>query len=144
MLRNLGPLTGRLSRADLEICPGWEASWAEAYQADPAALATIRVHSADVEVLIFNATWCPDCRREVPRFFKALDQAGLSALPLTLLGLDRTLRDAEGLAAQWGIKAVPTFIFLRDGAELGRIVERPTSTLEGDIARILAPGAPPR
>lgn len=142
MLRNLAPLTGRLSRADLETCPGWQASWAEAYQAGPAALATIAAHAAGVEVLIFNATWCPDCRREVPRFFKVLDQAGLSALPVTLIGLDRTLRDAEGLAAQWGVKAVPTFVFLRGGSELGRIVERPASTLEGDIARILAPAAP--
>lgn len=144
MLRNLGPLTGRLSRADLEAFAGWQTSWAEPYQADPAALATIRAHAAGVEVLVFNATWCPDCRREVPRFFKVLDQAGLSALPVTLLGLDRTLRDAEGLAAQWGVKAVPTFLFLRAGHELGRIVEQPASTLEGDIARILAAGAPPR
>ena len=144
MLRNLAPLTGRLSRADLESCPGWEASWAEAYRADPAALATIGAHAGGLEALIFNATWCPDCRREVPRFFKILDQAGLGGLPITLLGLDRTLRDAEGLAAQWGVRAVPTFIFLRAGGELGRIVERPATTLEGDIARILAAGNPPR
>lgn len=138
MLRILGPLTGRLSRADLEACTGWQDAWAEPYDADPAALAAIRAHAAGIEVLIFNATWCPDCVREVPRTFRIIDQAGLGALPLTILGLDRTLRDAEGLAARWAIRAVPTFIFVRDGRELGRIIERPTGTLEGHIAQILA------
>lgn len=138
MLRNLGPLTGRLSRAELEACAGWQAAWSETYDADPAALAAIRAHAAGAEVLIFNATWCPDCRREVPRFFKIVDQAGVGELPLSLFGLDRTLRDAEGLAAHWGIKAVPTFVFVKDGRELGRVIERPGRTLEGDIAHILS------
>ncbi len=139
-MRLLSPLTGRLCRADLEACPGWEGAWAAAYNADAAALSAIRERARGLEVLVFVATWCPDSRREIPRFFKIIDQAGLGEVALTLIGLDLGKRDAEGLAAQWGIQAVPTFVFVRNGRELGRVVERATGTLEGDVARILATG----
>jgi hypothetical protein len=33
---------------------------------------------------------------------------------------------------------VPTFIFMKDGQELGRIVEYPLESLEKDMAKILS------
>ena len=36
----------------------------------------------------------------------------------------------------FGIERVPTFVFLRDGVEIGRITETPTNTLEEDVAHI--------
>jgi hypothetical protein len=35
------------------------------------------------------------------------------------------------------VTRVPTFIFLRAGKEIGRVTERPITTLEQDIATIL-------
>ena len=35
------------------------------------------------------------------------------------------------------IKYVPTFIVYRNGKEIGRIVESPQTTLEGDLKNIL-------
>jgi hypothetical protein len=58
-----------------------------------------------------------------------------------MVGVDRTKKDADGLAEKWGVTRVPTFVFLRDGQEVGRVVERTPAgvTLEGEIARLLAP-----
>ncbi len=140
MFESPSPLNGRHTRAELEAYPGWERAWAEPYAANATQLAAIREHLAGVEVIVFTATWCPDCRREVPRFFAIADLAGLAEAQVTLVGLERTMRDSEGLAARWGVRAVPTFIFTRDGRELGRVVERPQTSLEADIARILARG----
>jgi hypothetical protein len=57
---------------------------------------------------------------------------------MKLLAVDRSKRDPEGLTAKWNVTRVPTFIFIRGGREIGRVVERPTATLEQDIAQILS------
>ena len=49
-------------------------------------------------------------------------------------------RDLVGPAGEEGgmnITHVPTFIFYRDGLELGRIVEYPNRTIEKDMVEIL-------
>lgn len=99
----------------------------------------IKSNSPGVTVLLIMATWCPDSKRELPRFFAIMDGAGIAESQLTMVGVDRSKRDAEGLTEKWGITRVPTFVFLRDGQEVGRVVERVPSgaTLEGEIARIL-------
>lgn len=133
------PLTGQVTRAALLNYPGWEQLRAEDYTPDAAAVAAIKEQSRDVEALLFVASWCPDSKRDVPRFFKILDQAGFPESRVTMHSLDRTKKDAAGLTVQWNIERVPTFIFLRGGKEIGRIVERPKTTLESDLLQILGP-----
>jgi thiol-disulfide isomerase/thioredoxin len=89
-------------------------------------------------------TWCPDSKRELPRFFATMEAAGIGDSVLTMVGVDRTKKDAEGLTEQWNITRVPTFVFLRDGREFGRFVERTPagSTFEAEIAKILSGGVP--
>ncbi len=131
---------GRITRAALEAAPGWGRLQTQEYVPDPAAISTIRAQAPGLQALVFVAIWCGDCQRELPRFFRIADQAGIAGENLTLIALDRTMRDAEGLAARWNVCCVPTFIFLRDARELGRVLERPSGTLEGDIARMLGGG----
>ena len=85
------------------------------------------------------ATWCPDSKRELPRYFAIMDAAGVADSTLTMVGVDRTKKDNEGLTEKWGITRVPTFVFLRQGQEIGRVVERVAAgaTLEAEIAKIL-------
>jgi thiol-disulfide isomerase/thioredoxin len=108
---------------------------------DPAAIATIKSSARDVTVLLIMATWCPDSRRELPRYFAIMDAAGVADSTLTMVGVDRTKKDSEGLTEKWGITRVPTFVFLRKGQEIGRFVERAAagSTLEAEIAKALGP-----
>ena len=135
------PLLGHLTRDDLRAYVPWQPLFAEPYAPDPAALAAIKANASDVTVLLIVATWCPDSRREVPRFFAIMDGAGISERQLMMVGVDRTKKDAEGLTEKWGITRVPTFVFLRNGQELGRVVESVPAgaTLEGEIAQVLAP-----
>jgi thiol-disulfide isomerase/thioredoxin len=91
------------------------------------------------EVLVFFGGWCSDSRREVPHFLKIADRAGFAAGSIKLYSLDRTKKSPDGLTEQFGIQFVPTFIFMREGGEVGRIVESPKATLEQDMLEILAP-----
>jgi len=93
------------------------------------------------EFLVFLGTWCGDSEREVPRFLRIVQDAGIGEDRVRLYNLDRSKTSPDGLTARWGIERVPTFIILRDGREVGRIVERPRSTLEGDLLTALAASA---
>jgi len=91
-----------------------------------------------IDVLVFFGTWCPDSRREVPRFLKVADMAHMPADHIKLYGLDRSKKSDDGLTEQYGIERVPTFIFLKGSEEIGRITEIPATTIEGDMLSILA------
>lgn len=132
------PLTGTVTRAAIESFNDvWKGLRAEDYEPDEAAVATIREGSGNVEVFAVVATWCPDTRRDLPRFFKIADRAGWATATMTFLAVDRSKRDPGGETVRRNVTRVPTFIFLRSGQEIGRVVERPTTTLEQDIAQIL-------
>jgi hypothetical protein len=132
------PLTGKVTRAAVEsFNDQWKALRAQDYEPDAAAVATIREKSKGVAVYAVVATWCPDTRRDLPRFFKIADKAGWALDKMTLLAVDRTKKDADGETVKWNVTRVPTFIFLRAGQEIGRVIERPTTTLEQDVAAIL-------
>lgn len=135
------PLTGKVTRADVQTAAGWEKLKAEEYTPDASFVKAIQGKTGEVKVLLFLGTWCGDSKREVPRFFKLMDQAGITESQVEMIALDRSKKDAEGLTEKWGIKYVPTFIFIKDGIELGRIVETPKDSLEANIAFILTEGS---
>lgn len=88
------------------------------------------------DVLIFLGTWCPDSREHVPKFIKIVDEAGISRKHIKMIGLDRD-KILKGLTDKYDVKRVPTFIFLQNGKEIGRIVEHPHVSLTKDIAKIV-------
>jgi thiol-disulfide isomerase/thioredoxin len=91
-------------------------------------------------------TWCGDTHREIPRFYRILDEMGVSDQSITLIAVDRTMQ-ADGLDLEdLEIERIPTFIFYKKGKEVGRIVENARETLEDDMLLILSrpslPAAP--
>lgn len=108
------------------------------YHVDSAAVHTIDSLSTDISFLIFLGTWCSDSKREVPCFFKVLDQAGISTKNIAVYGLDRSKKSSNGLTKQYYVTHVPTFIVFKGNKELGRIVELPQESLEKDLVKILA------
>ena len=85
------------------------------------------------QLVILFGTWCHDSEREVPRLLKTLDVRGLDAPDFTLIAVDRTKRDPEGMAKKHSLKYTPTFVLLRDGDEIGRVVERADAGLTQDL-----------
>jgi thiol-disulfide isomerase/thioredoxin len=103
----------------------------------------IRSVREGVDVTIFFGGWCPDSRREVPRFLRIADESGFPASSIRLYALDRTKKSADGLTDKFGIERIPTFIFQKGGKEIGRITEFPMTTLEADMLTILAKSVRP-
>jgi thiol-disulfide isomerase/thioredoxin len=108
------------------------------YQPDPAFLAELVYQETDdLTITIVLGTWCPDSRREVPRFMKIVDLWGFPAEKIRFIGVDinkiAPLADYPELA----IERVPTFIFYKNNSEKGRIIEVPVTSLEQDTRNIL-------
>jgi hypothetical protein len=95
----------------------------------------------DTEVLIYLGTWCTDSQDWVPKFIKIWKTYGLDLSNLHLIALhnadDKYKQSPERTEVKYNIESVPTFIFLRDGKEIGRIVEYPQTTLEEDLKSIV-------
>ncbi len=108
----------------------------EKYQPDEESIAKLKSITSDIQILVFLGTWCSDSEREVPRFLKIMEQTKNSHITFKLLGLDRSKRDADGLAEKYQIEYVPTFIVIRQNEEIGRIVEAPMISLEQDLVEI--------
>jgi thiol-disulfide isomerase/thioredoxin len=111
-------------------------------QIAPEFVEMIRKLHGGTEMLVFFGIWCSDSQRELPRFLKLADLAGIPGERIRLYALDRSKKSRDGLTDRYAIERVPTFIFLRDGTEVGRIVERAQATLEADVLTILAAAQP--
>ena len=91
----------------------------------------------DYSITIVLGTWCPDSRREVPRFMKILDLIDFPSSKVTFIGVDNSKQAPVGDYDKLEIERVPTFIFLRNKVEAGRIIENPVTSLEQDMLNIL-------
>jgi thiol-disulfide isomerase/thioredoxin len=115
----------------------WFNSEYEMYKPDSPVLDSIKQKLESFEITMVVGTWCSDSRREMPRFFKILDSLKFPSGKIKLIAVDRDKKDLTGEAEKLSIELVPTFIFYREGKELGRITEAPVETLEKDMNRIL-------
>jgi len=88
-------------------------------------------------IRIVMGTWCPDSRREVPRFMKVLDTWKFPAGGVTFIGVDNAKISPIGEYELLEIHRVPTFIIYRNNIEAGRIIENPVTSLEQDMVNIL-------
>ena len=91
----------------------------------------------DITIKVVMGTWCPDSRREVPRFMKVLNIWQFPGSKLTFIGVDNEKKSPVGEYVNLGIVRVPTFIIYKNNIEAGRIIENPTTSLEQDIRNIL-------
>jgi thiol-disulfide isomerase/thioredoxin len=95
------------------------------------------INKENLSIQIVMGTWCPDSRREVPRFMKILNQWEFPAEKVTFIGVDNTKIAPIGGYDELGIERVPTFIILENKVEAGRIIENPVTSLEQDMLNIL-------
>lgn len=96
------------------------------------------INKDDVSIKIILGTWCPDSRREVPRFLRILDIWQFPSTKVTFIGVDNAKLSPVGEYVSLNIERVPTFIIYKNNIEAGRIIENPKTSLEQDMLNILA------
>lgn len=92
----------------------------------------------NVTIKAYIGTWCLDSKREVPRLFKVLDATRFPYSKVEMISLREDKTGLNGQEKADNITAVPTFIFYRDGKEVGRIIETAYPTLEMNMITVLS------
>lgn len=122
----------------------WFATGYNEYDVDMGIVNRLKTQVEDLTMKIFLGTWCPDSQREVPRYFKILDELGIKDENVIMVSLDYEADDYKQSPGHeetgMQIHRVPTFIVMRHGKELSRIVEFPKETLEQDLMKIIDEG----
>jgi thiol-disulfide isomerase/thioredoxin len=97
----------------------------------------LEINKDDLTIKIVMGTWCPDSRREVPRFMRVLNIWQFTSEKVTILGVDKEKLCPIGDFDKLNIQRVPTFIIYKKNIEVGRIIETPVTSLEQDMVNIL-------
>ena len=91
----------------------------------------------EIKVLVVAGSWCGDTQRELPRFFKIMNSIGVPNNQIEMIMVDVNKKTAAFNISVIQVSNIPTFIFFKDGKELGRIIEKPLVTLEDDLSKLL-------
>jgi len=131
-------LNGPITKEGLQKMPYkiWFNTNYKTYIVDTETLKNIKKKNLKgVEIKAFMGTWCHDSNREIPRLMRVCEELGIYD-KLHLYGVDvnktSVLKQEEG----WDVRKTPTIIFLRDGEEIGRILEEPEISFEHSMELI--------
>lgn len=131
-------LNGPITKEGLQKMPYkiWFNTNYKTYIVDTETLKNIKARNLKgVQIKVFMGTWCHDSNREIPRLMRVCEELGIYD-KLELYGVDvnktSRLKQEEG----WDVRKTPTIIFLRDGEEIGRILEEPEVSFEHSMELI--------
>ena len=83
-------------------------------------------------VIDFFATWCGPCKKIAPFFEQLADEY----VKITFLKVD--VDESEELVEKYNIQAMPTFVFLKDGAVVKKVEGANIQELESGFALLTA------
>lgn len=93
------------------------------YYPDSSVVSVFKHANDSIQFVIFGGTWCEDTQFILPKFFKLLEMANINDDRVTLFGVDRNKKTLGHIAEAFHIINVPTIIIMKNGEELGRVVE---------------------
>ena len=118
-------LRGLITRSDIESDTSF--SWFKKNynlgKPDASAVASFKKHAGDFKMLIFGGTWCPDTQNLLPQLYRLTDAANYADSNITLIGVDHEKTTLDNLHATFHLVNVPTFIIMKNGKEVGRVIE---------------------
>ena len=93
------------------------------YKPNEAATNALKSKSNQLQLIVFGGTWCSDTKYILPKLFALTDAATFSQDRITLIGVDRDKKTISHLSEALGVINVPTIIVMKEGKEIGRVVE---------------------
>lgn len=93
------------------------------YKPNESATNALKSKSAQLQLIVFGGTWCSDTKYILPKLFALTDAAAFPQDRVTLIGVDRDKKTLSHLSEALGVINVPTIIVMKEGKEIGRVVE---------------------
>ncbi len=138
-------MVGAIHKSDLIKEPEFN-SWYKESQSiytepNAEAVQALKEHKDDIYLIIFGGTWCEDTHFVLPKFFRIQEAAGFPEDRIALFAVDRYKKMTTPLAEAMGVHNVPTIIVMKDGKELGRVVEYgKTGYWDKELAEVIEKG----
>jgi thiol-disulfide isomerase/thioredoxin len=116
----------------------WFTQMQAGYKPDTATLNAFESAKGKMQFVIFGGTWCEDTQFILPKFFKLQEMTGIEDSVITFFGVNRAKKTLSSIADAFKVTNVPTIIVMRDGKEIGRLVEYgKTGKWDKELAGIL-------
>jgi len=127
----------RTGRYSIFEKPLWKQIYDD-YSFDPGIIEILRSKIQKINAIdVYFAFWCGDSENNVPPFIRILDEIGDKGIVVNYYTVGRKNPGDKYYNEELKVERVPTFIFLKDGKEVGRIIENPGKTLEEDFLEIV-------
>ena len=127
----------RMDRDAVLEKPLWKQIYTE-YSCDSGIIEILRSKTDRVTSIdVYFAFWCGDSENNVPPFIKVFEETGFPGIEVNYFIVDRKKPGEKFYFEKLNVERVPTFIFFKDGKEIGRIIENPKKSLEEDLLEIV-------
>jgi thiol-disulfide isomerase/thioredoxin len=133
-------LLGFISKEQITKDPdfGWYAQNSKYYKPKKEHVDIITKKAYDFQILLFTGTWCHDSQQIIPKYFSLLEAAEFPDHRMVIVGVDRQKAVPGNLHRPLNIVNVPTLIVLKEGVEVGRVVEYGnTGMVDAELAEII-------
>lgn len=136
-----GNLVGVATKENFQVDP-YKEEWFDygynEYELDQEIISKLKPLLENVSIKAFMGTWCGDSQEQIPVFYKIMDASGFDFEKLEMICVNRSKKTPGNLQKGLDIERVPTFIFFKDGKEIGRFVEYPREGVEADFLKIVS------
>jgi thiol-disulfide isomerase/thioredoxin len=118
-------LKGVINRTDIisDSSFKWYSANQASYKVNSLTVDALKNHRDSIQILAFGGTWCHDTQFILPKFFTMVDAARFPEKQISIIGVDEQKHSLGNLAEAMAVVNVPTFIVMKNGKEIGRIVE---------------------
>jgi thiol-disulfide isomerase/thioredoxin len=108
------------------------------YNPDTATLNAFERTKGKIQFVVFGGTWCEDTQFILPKFFKLQEKSGVPDNTVTFFAVNRAKKSLGSIADAFNVTLVPTIIVMKEGKEIGRVVEYgKTGKWDKELAAIL-------
>jgi len=132
---------GFMSKKDIssDTAFAWYAQNLNGFTPNADAVKRYAANKDSVNFIVFGGTWCGDTQSLLPKFFSTTYAAGIADNHITLIGVDRDKKTLYNLTEAFAVTNVPTFIVMKNGKEIGRVVEYGrTGSPDKEVAEIIS------
>lgn len=119
-------LKGIISREQVEKDTSYLKWWDNSlrgYTPNEEAIGILKKNKDSIQLVAFMGTWCDDSHFIIPKLYSLLDKAAYAKEKVSLIGVDRDKKTLGYLSESLNVKNVPTIIVMKNGKEIGRVVE---------------------
>ena len=129
---------GRCLFEDLADDPNfaWMISGSKNYKVNESVTEELKKILPSCELIIFMGTWCEDTQDELPKLYQTMLYAHCYT-NYKMYAVNREKQSKRNEEKSYNITNVPTIIVMKNGKELGRIVEHPQKSFEQDLLDIV-------